>query len=100
MEGSETISITALIAGRPYPLKVKREDEVVIRQIVKEVNEKISRFQQTYPGKEKQDHLAMTLLTYAVDLFKAAPGNSPENDLLSQKIQDLNKILDQALTRS
>jgi cell division protein ZapA (FtsZ GTPase activity inhibitor) len=67
----ETTNITVLIAGRPYPLKIKEGDEPVIRRIVKEVNDKITLFQNTYPRKDRQDHLAMVLLTYAVDTHKA-----------------------------
>jgi cell division protein ZapA (FtsZ GTPase activity inhibitor) len=67
----ETTNITVLIAGRPYPLKIKEGDEPIIRRIVKEVNDKITLFQNTYPRKDRQDHLAMVLLTYAVDTHKA-----------------------------
>ena len=63
-------NITVLIAGRPFPLKLKDGDEAVIRRLVKEVNDKIALFQNTYPRKDRQDWLAMALLTYAVDLHK------------------------------
>ncbi|NJN33046.1 MAG: cell division protein ZapA [Saprospiraceae bacterium] len=66
-----TTNITVLIAGRPYPLKIKEGDEPIIRRIVKEVNDKIALFQNTYPRKDRQDWFAMTLLTYAVDVHKA-----------------------------
>ena len=66
-----TNNITVIIAGRPYPLKIKEGDEPIIRRIVKEVNDKISLFQNTYPRKDRQDWLSMALLTTAVDLHKA-----------------------------
>jgi len=43
MEGQDTLNITVLIAGRPYPLKIKAGDEHTIRKIVKDVNEKINK---------------------------------------------------------
>ena len=91
----ETINITVLIAGRPYPLKIKAEDEVSIRKIVKEVNEKINQFQLSYIKKDKQDCLSMTLLTYAVDLHKAQTDKelTPGADL-SDKIHQLDELLD------
>jgi cell division protein ZapA (FtsZ GTPase activity inhibitor) len=67
-EGST--NITVIIAGRPYPLKVKDGDEPIIRRIVKEVNDKIALYQTTYPRKDRQDWLTMALLTFAVDLHK------------------------------
>ncbi len=100
MEGKDTKNITVLIAGRPYPLKVQEGDEEAIRQIVKEVNEKINRFQLTYTKKDKQDCLAMALLTYAVDLHKNRQGNHQEpsfDPILSNKIQQLDQLLDHLL---
>ncbi len=99
MEEKDSLQLTVTIAGRPYPLKIKTSDEPVIRRIVKEVNEKVNRFQLTYPNREKQDCLAMALLAYAVDLHKASSSqttaSSPE---LSKKLTHLEALLDEALS--
>lgn len=101
MDGKDTKNITVLIAGRPYPLKVNEGDEEAIRSIVKELNEKINRFQLTYTKKDKQDCLSMALLTYAVDLHKARQGsnnNAPSFDpILSDQLQQLDQLLDHLL---
>lgn len=95
-QDKEMKHITVLIAGRPYPLKIDGADEPAIRKIVKEVNEKINRFQLTYTNKDKQDCLSMALLTYAVDLHKAK--NSGGNDpALAGKLFQLEALLDQVL---
>lgn len=94
MEGQDSKSITVIIAGRPYPLKIKAEDEPAIRRIVKEVNEKINRFQLTYTNKDKQDCLAMAMLTYAVDLHKAQQATTSDTNL-SAKLAKLDEFLDQ-----
>jgi len=96
MEGQSTKNITVLIAGRPYPLKVKLEDEPAIRKIVKEVNEKINKFQLNYTNKDKQDCLSMTLLTYAVDLHKAQQSVHQENSI-SSKLTEIESLLDSLL---
>lgn len=96
MDEQETKSITVLIAGRPYPLKIKAGDEPSIRKIVKEVNEKINRFQLTYTNKDKQDCLSMAILTYAVDLHKSRQ-SSTEDAALSSKLSDLDQLLDALL---
>ena len=91
--------ITVLIAGRPYPLKIKDGDEPIIRKIVKEVNDKINRFQLTYTNKDKQDCLSMAVLTYAVDLYKAEQSVSNIVDSsVSSKLSELDELLDQLLT--
>ena len=97
MEGQDSKSITVIIAGRPYPLKIKAEDEPAIRRIVKEVNEKINRFQLTYTNKDKQDCLAMAMLTYAVDLHKAQQAATSKAGIAA-KITRLDEFLDELLT--
>lgn len=93
-DDQETKHITVVIAGRPYPLKIKGEDEPAIRKIVKEVNEKINQFQLTYTRKDKQDCLSMALLTYAVDLFKAQQ-NAARDTVISARLAQLETMLDQ-----
>ena len=98
MEEKNSINITVLIAGRPYPLKIEAEDEVAIRQMIKEVNDKINRFQLTYTKKDKQDCMAMALLTYAIDLNKVVQAQQNSNSaVLSNKIQHINNLLDKVI---
>lgn len=97
-----TTNITVLIAGRPYPLKIKEGDEPIIRRIVKEVNDKIALFQNTYPRKDRQDWLAMTLLTYAVDVFKAQSQSTPapeatDNTAITERLAQIDTLLDASL---
>ena len=93
----ETKHITVLIAGRPYPLKINASDEPAIRKIVKEVNEKLNRFQLTYTNKDKQDCLSMTLLTYAVELHKAKQLQNDDSPLRG-KLSQLSALLDSVLS--
>jgi len=104
MDGKEMMNITVLIAGRPYPLKIKVGDEPTIRKIVKEVNDKVNQFQMTYTKKDKQDCLSMALLTYAVELQKlqSTPPTSTqpvhnEEAELSEKVNQLDELLDHLL---
>jgi cell division protein ZapA (FtsZ GTPase activity inhibitor) len=91
-----TINITVLIAGRPYPLRIKEGDETIIRRIVKEVNDKIALFQNTYPSKDRQDHFAMALLTLSVDLHKAQTTASPID---SQPNEEANLHISDSLSQ-
>ena len=96
MEEQDMMQINVTIAGRPYPLKIKEGDEPVIREIVKEINEKINRFQLSYNKKDKQDCLAMSLLTYAVDLHKAQQTTTPDTNLSTQ-VEQLDELLNHLL---
>lgn len=91
MEGVKSIQV--MIAGRSYPLKVKVEDEVRIKNVVEEINEKIKHFQMTFSNKDKLDCITMTLLTYAVDYH-----NSIEN-IQGKPVQDKLASIDALLDR-
>lgn len=98
MEDQDSKKITITIAGRPYPLKIKATDEAVIRKIAREVNEKINYFQLSYPNRDKQDCLAMALLAYAVDLYKAKLRSDVQpSQELSVKLSGIENLLDQVL---
>lgn len=98
MTDQTTKQITVLIAGRPYPLQIKANDEAAIRKIVRDVNDKINQFQLTYPNKDKQDCLALGLLTYAVDLHKIRQSLTTTQDpQVVEQLSLLNALLDDAL---
>ncbi len=101
MEGQEQhmITITVVIAGRPYPLRIEAREEAAIRRIVKEVNDKINNFQLTYKDRDKQDCLSMTVLTYAVELDKAQQAISagqPADAL--HRVHEIDALLNKLLT--
>ena len=93
-------NITVIIAGRPYPLKVKEGDEPIIRRIVKEVNDKITLYQTTYPRKDRQDWLTMALLTFAVDLHKTQQVAAVATEPLDATISDRLSLIDVALANA
>lgn len=86
-----------MIAGRSYPLRIKSEDEVAIRGVVEEINDKIKEFQLTYKNRDKQDCLSMALLTYAVESHKKTFSDPEVEKEISDKIIGLNTYLDSVL---
>ena len=86
-------SIEVNIAGRKYPVKVTEEEEILVLDIVNEVNQKLKDFQTTYRMKDKQDHLSMALLTYALDNAKQK-GSSGIMDEIQKKTQSLFSALE------
>lgn len=108
-DNNQQISITVLIAGRPYPLKIQVNDEPTIRKIVKDINDHVTNFQLKYTTKDKQDCLSMVALTYAVDAAKAKSkttkitdntSSSAEQSALFAQLSDLESLLDNALRNS
>lgn len=91
----DIININVIIADRPYPLKIKQSEEEDVRKAAKEVNEKVTHFQQVYAAKDKQDYLAMSALMYAVQILDNKK-KSIENDAdYEQEMQEIEKLLTQ-----
>ena len=97
-------SMTVTLGGRPYPLRVTQDDEGPIRQIAKELNDKINELQRSYPDRDRQDVLGMLLLIYAVDLHKVKGGESVTSAMPSAQdageITDALRHAEQVLTRA
>jgi cell division protein ZapA len=90
---AELININVIIADRPYPLKVKPEEEEGIRKAAKRLNERVKEFQNSYEAKDKQDYLAMCALHYAVDLENIEHKLRQQDEVVSEKLQSLDHTL-------
>ena len=90
---SNLININVIIADRPYPLKVKPEEEAVIRKAAKLINEKIRGYQNQYGAKDKQDYMAMCLLMFAVQNQKNESKIIIKDNSFAQRLNELDKIL-------
>jgi cell division protein ZapA len=76
------VSLKVLIAGRTYPLTVKKEDEQVVLDAAKMINEKVKEFELSYSVRDKQDLLAMSALNLLAT--QNSTKKSPELDELNQ----------------
>ena len=88
-----TTNITVLIGGRTYALKINKTDEIIIRRIVKDINDRFEQFQANYPKKDKIDCLSMAFLAYAAEINKN-PASNTETAFL-QKLHQIDELLDQ-----
>ncbi len=89
------VSLKILIAGRTYPLTIKKEDEQMVLQIAKMINDKLKDFEQNYSVRDKQDLLAMTALNLLVTL-QSTPKKSPE---LENEINQLDLFVSDYLQK-
>ena len=87
------ISIKINIADRVYPLRVSTEEEEVIRQAAKLINEKMKELQENYAVRDKQDLLSMSLLQYATGMIKAERKAEQQDEGLEQSIHELDSLL-------
>jgi len=87
------LSIKVNIADRYYPLKVTPEQEEIVRQAAKLINDKLKALQQEFDVKDKQDMLSMTVLELASQLITLQSKNVIEDDGLTVQLQELRTLL-------
>jgi cell division protein ZapA len=73
----EKVSLKIVIAGRTYPLTIKREEEDAIRNAAERINSNIVKLQSSYAVKDMQDLLAMTTLQIALQKSEAVEQTPP-----------------------
>lgn len=93
MDSKDLININLLIADRPYPLKIKPEEEEMVRKVAKDINEKVKQFQYKYAAKDKQDYLAMCALMLGVEKASREKGDSSSDQEMATAIDEIESIL-------
>lgn len=98
----DKVSLKIIIAGRTYPLTIKKEEEEAIKAAAEQINSNIKKLQGSYAVKDMQDLLAMTALQQAVQL-KSGGGTKVEKVTefkepdYSENIQKIIDKIDSAL---
>lgn len=87
------VSVKVEIANGVYPLKVKQEDERVVKQAVELINQKISEFEKNYGVKDKKDVLAMVTLQLITELQKQKNNIEKELSTLQEVLNDVEQML-------
>lgn len=96
----EKVSLKVIIAGRTYPLTIKKEEEIAITKAAERINTNIKKLQGNYAVKDMQDLLAMTTLQFAVQLNDGKTSSSAAPSSIDAAFeQDLNRILEKINTQ-
>ena len=88
--------IDITISGRKYPIKVSGEEELVVRNIEKKLNQQVHDFQLKYPNNDKLDCVIMTMLTLAFENSRSSE-DTTDNGVL-QKLDDIDSLLDKVIS--
>lgn len=89
----DELTITVNIADRPYRLKIKREEEEIIRRAVKEIEMRIKEYSQHFAFNDKQDLLAMVLLHFASTAQKLESDLSSGEDMMLTKLRQMEELI-------
>jgi hypothetical protein len=91
------VSIKINVADRIYPIRIKAEEEELVREAARGIDEHISKLALNYAPKDKQDLLAMSLLYYATTSARLDGSNTIEDKDISERLERLNQQLNQFL---
>lgn len=89
------IAATVVIGDRSYRIRIQPEDEEVVRNTVKAINDKIIEFKTEFAGKDMQDYIAMVLVWFATEQGTGASDDLEKGHMLN-KLKSLERMLDGA----
>ena len=88
------LKINIVLAGRTYPLSVNNiKEEEGMRKAAANINQLISKYEQSYAVSDKQDVLAMCALQFASKLEIATLDKQEVNTEALDKINELTKLV-------
>lgn len=89
----ETLLINVWLSGRSYRIRVKPEEESAVRKAVKIADDKVTEMRVNYAGKDDQDFMAMSLLSYAADTAIESLNNPLLQAELAKMSQKIDKVI-------
>jgi len=97
--GDEKFLLTLEVAGRKYPLKIKKSEEQSFREAAKRINTKINQYRVAYGGANPdittQDYMAMTAIQALAENFSLGERNDtkPYEYKINSLINELDNYL-------
>ena len=94
-ENKDKLIIKLMIGNQIYPISVKREQEEIFRKAAKDINEKLQRYQTTYPNQGYEKYMSIALLDFAVKVLQLENSNEtePYNKTLAQLTLEIEQTL-------
>ena len=89
----EQIVTKVTIGGREYPLRISKSEETAVLQAVQMLNDRIVRYEKTYTGSDKYDHLAMCAIQLATEIASANLRESNFALEMSRKVDEIDLLL-------
>ena len=90
----DKIALKIIIAGRTYPLTIKKEEETAIRNAADRINSNIQKLQGSYAVKDMQDLLAMTALQITVQQQSSQEPSNSDSNTFNEDIQRIIAKID------
>jgi cell division protein ZapA len=93
----DELSITVVIADRPYKLTINRSEEEGVRKAAAAIDNQIEKYASYFQYKDKQDLLAMVALQFSVSSIEYENQLKFRDQELMQRLSGIDKVLTDAL---
>lgn len=93
----DKLVIKLMVGNQLYPISVRRDQEEVFRRAAKDINEKLQKYQTTYPNQGYEKYMSIALLDFAVRTLQIEKDNS--TSLYSDIIMALTKEIEQVIEK-
>ena len=93
----EELSISIMIADRPYKLVIDKEQEEWVRRAAKLIEKRIKEYSGSYAYKDKQDLVAMVALEFTTSFLQNEKAVSETETEVDQKLAAMDKALNEIL---
>lgn len=93
----DKLVIKLMVGNQLYPISVRRDQEEVFRRAAKDINEKLQKYQTTYPNQGYEKYMSIALLDFAVRALQIEKDNS--TSLYSDIITALTKEVEQVIEK-
>lgn len=92
---NEKMVIQLLIGKQAFPITIKRDQEEIYRRASQLINEKLGRYEQSYPHLGYGKYTSVALLDFAVQVLQlqAQQDQSPYENTVTRLTQELEELL-------
>lgn len=94
---SEKFVIHLLIGNQMHPFTVHKDKEEIFRKAAAQINDKLSKYQSTYPNQGYEKYMSVALLDFAVKVLQLEEKHdtAPFNQSLEQLTKEIEDVLNE-----
>lgn len=91
----DKLVIKLMVGNQLYPISVRRDQEEVFRRAAKDINEKLQKYQTTYPNQGYEKYMSIALLDFAVRALQIEKDNSTAlyNDIIATLTTEIEQVI-------
>lgn len=94
----DSFEIKLMVGGSYYPLKIRREDELLYREAARRINDKLNRYREHYPQLSEEKYYVMAAIHISMVniMWEQFNDTAPYAEKIAQLDRQLDAILGNA----